>query len=108
MLPPEVTDGAGFHLHQALEKFLKAFLIAKGWPLQRTHSLADLIREAEEREPGFIAYLPFVNAMRTWYWAGRYADSEEQPPTLEEVRLAREEAQPLIERIRSAVLGPGA
>jgi len=99
-------DGAGFHLHQALEKCLQAFLIAEGWPLRRTRSLAELIREAEERAPGFIAYLPLVNAMGTWYRAGR-AGSKEQPPTREEVRRAREEAQPLIERVRGTVLGPG-
>ena len=44
-------EDAGFRLQQALEKLLKAFLIAEGWPLQRTRSLAELIREAEEREP---------------------------------------------------------
>jgi HEPN domain-containing protein len=30
---------AGFCLQQALEKFLKAFLLSKGWQLRRIHNL---------------------------------------------------------------------
>jgi len=97
------AEGSGFFLQQALEKLLKAFLIARGWPLQPTHNLVALIREAETRESGFLVYLGLAERVRKSYWAGRYADSEEQPPTPAEVRAAREEAQPLIERIRSAV-----
>ena len=93
----------GFHFEQALEKLLKAFLIARGWPVRPTHNLAGLIHEAEARESGFLVYLGLAERVRRWYWAGRYGDAEEPPPTLAEVRQAREEAQPLIERIRRTV-----
>jgi HEPN domain-containing protein len=33
---------AGFCLQQAIEKFLKAFLLSKGWQLRRIHSLEAL------------------------------------------------------------------
>ena len=95
--------GGGFHFEQALEKLLKAFLIARGWPVRPTHNLAGLIHEAEARESGFLVYLGLAERVRRWYWAGRYGDAEEPPPTLAEVRQAREEAQPLIERIRRTV-----
>lgn len=32
-------EAAGFYLQQAVEKFLKAFLLSKGWRLQRTRDL---------------------------------------------------------------------
>jgi predicted nucleotidyltransferase len=34
---------AGYYLQQALEKLLKAFLMAQGWRLQRTHDLKELL-----------------------------------------------------------------
>lgn len=33
------AEAAGFFLQQALEKFLKAFLLSKGWRLRRIHDL---------------------------------------------------------------------
>ena len=36
-------QAAGFFLQQAVEKFLKAFLLSKGWILQRTHDLEALL-----------------------------------------------------------------
>jgi HEPN domain-containing protein len=34
---------AGFCLQQAVEKFLKAFLLSKGWQLRRIHNLDTLL-----------------------------------------------------------------
>ncbi len=36
------AEGAAFYLQQAVEKFLKAFLLSKGWALQRIHDLEAL------------------------------------------------------------------
>ncbi len=45
----DVTDAA-FHLQQALEKYLKAFLLSKGWKLERIHDLRALLEEAARHE----------------------------------------------------------
>jgi len=37
---------AGFCLQQAVEKFLKAFLLSKGWKLRRVHDLNTLLDDA--------------------------------------------------------------
>ena len=51
-------EDAAFHLQQALEKYLKAFLIAHGWRLQRTHNLSLLLDEA-------VNFLPAVEPYRS-------------------------------------------
>jgi HEPN domain-containing protein len=37
----EISDfeDAAFHLQQALEKYLKAYLLSRGWELKRIHDL---------------------------------------------------------------------
>lgn len=39
------AEGTGFYLQQSVEKFLKAFLLSKGWRLQRVHDLEPLLNE---------------------------------------------------------------
>ena len=39
-------EAAGFYLQQAVEKFLKAFLLFKGWKLERIHDLEALLNRA--------------------------------------------------------------
>ena len=39
LLDVQDPEAAGFYLQQAVEKFLKAYLISQGWKLQRTHDL---------------------------------------------------------------------
>lgn len=40
------TADAAFHLQQALEKYLKGFLLSRGWRLERIHDLRALLEEA--------------------------------------------------------------
>jgi len=46
LLEGDDPDAAGFYLQQAVEKFLKAFLLSKGWMLERIHDLEPLLNEA--------------------------------------------------------------
>lgn len=41
-----IYDYAAFHAQQAVEKFLKAFLVKNGRPITKTHDIAYLIEEA--------------------------------------------------------------
>ena len=47
-------EAAGFFLQQAVEKFLRAFLISKGWELQRIHDLEALLNMALKRDPTVV------------------------------------------------------
>jgi HEPN domain-containing protein len=50
-------EAAGFFLQQAVEKFLNAFLLSKGWQLQRIHDLEALLNRA-------LRYLPTIEQFR--------------------------------------------
>jgi HEPN domain-containing protein len=44
LLETQDPEAAGFYLQQAVEKFLKAFLLFKGWKLERIHDLESLLK----------------------------------------------------------------
>ncbi|WP_456368406.1 HEPN domain-containing protein [Thermococcus sp.] len=48
-----IYDYAAFHAQQAVEKFLKAFLVKAGKPVPRTHDIAYLIELCKEIDPSF-------------------------------------------------------
>lgn len=43
------TDAIALNIHQALEKYLKGFLLKNGWTLQKPHDLITLASRAESR-----------------------------------------------------------
>ncbi|MBI4679230.1 MAG: HEPN domain-containing protein [Elusimicrobia bacterium] len=61
------VEGAAFHLHQALEKFLKGYLLAKGWKLRRIHDLEVLLKEAVRYEPEWIKYEALCQRAKFFY-----------------------------------------
>ena len=85
---------AGYYLQQALEKFLKAFLISRGWRLRRIHNLNDLLEQAATYEAGFSTYAPLCKTVNPWYTADRYPMSDEVPPTQEQAHAALESGAP--------------
>lgn len=96
---------AGYYLQQALEKFFKAYLIAKGWRLVRTHELKDLLNEAVRYDPELRDYDQLCETVTKWYMADRYADSGETPPTEDEAQEGAAVARGLIEKLRGGVTG---
>jgi len=51
LLSMQDPEAAGFYLQQAVEKFLKAFLLSKGWKLERIHDLEALLNAALAYDP---------------------------------------------------------
>jgi phosphoglycerate kinase len=52
---PEMTDVAGFHCQQAVEKYLKAFLVYKNELFEKTHDLSELLATCGRHETAFAA-----------------------------------------------------
>jgi HEPN domain-containing protein len=52
----ERNPHGGIHLQQAIEKWLKAFLLHHGWTLRRTHELEALLDEAIRYEQGWSVF----------------------------------------------------
>jgi HEPN domain-containing protein len=48
-----ITDGICFHCQQAVEKFLKAFLVYNGVDFPKTHSLEEVRDLCAEKDPAF-------------------------------------------------------
>ena len=65
-------DIALFHIHQAVEKYLKGYLIQNGWKLKKIHDLELLITEAKNFDPKFESYLDFGRKLSGFYYEERY------------------------------------
>jgi len=93
---------AGFCLQQAVEKFLKAFLLANGWRLKRIHDLESLLEDALAYDPSLEPFREICAAVSGFYVAERYPLSAVSGFTEEDVRLALEEVLLLVQRLRRA------
>ncbi len=86
----------GFHCQQAVEKLLKALLLAAGVEFPRTHNLdvlADLLADAGQALPADLGPLEGLIPFAAQY---RY---EEEP----DLHFDRQEARVLIRRLRTHV-----
>lgn len=72
-------DTICFHAQQAAEKLLKAFLIAQGQDIQRTHDLVAILSECVKISPG-LAHLENDCRNLTYFAvSGRYPDDVFEP-----------------------------
>lgn len=94
-------EAAGFYLQQAIEKFLKAFLLSKGWQLQRVHDLEPLLNEAIKHNPSYEHYRAMLQRISGFYLLDRYPLALEFTLTEEDVQQAISQTKPLIDSIRS-------
>jgi len=92
---------AGFCLQQAVEKFLKGFLLSKGWKLRRIHDLKALLDDAAVYDPSLEEFRPACQRISRYYMLERYPLMIGGGPTLEEVRDALEAVRGLIERVKA-------
>jgi len=63
---------AAMHIHQTVEKFLKGYLLARGWELKRTHDLVELLDAAVERNPRFEKFRALCQRVTPYYFEMRY------------------------------------
>jgi HEPN domain-containing protein len=61
-----------FHLQQAIEKYLKGYLLARGWSLRRIHDLEILIQEATQQDHSFAIFLTPCQRITEYYIESRY------------------------------------
>lgn len=97
----DVADAA-FHLQQALEKYLKAFLLSKGWKLERIHDLRALLEEAARHEPSLKRFRRLCAEITAYYIQERYPFFGAKPDR-EEVEANLKQARDLIELIETFV-----
>ena len=88
LLADDDVEGAGFHLQQAAEKYLKGYLLGRGWPLKRTHDLEVLFNEALTHDDRFQQYLDACIVAREFYVEERYPFIGSSPPPRQELEGA--------------------
>lgn len=82
------NEAAGFYLQQAAEKFLKAFLLSKGWRLQRIHDLEPLLNAALAFDSSLEQYRLALQRITGFYFVERYPLMLESGMTEKDVRDA--------------------
>lgn len=97
MLADGDAEGAGLFLQQSLEKFLKAFLLGKGWKLKKVHTLQSLLDEAAAHEKVLQSFRGLCERVSAFYLAERY-------PTLGGPGLELDEVKPLLPEARSLIV----
>ncbi len=92
-------DTVCFHAQQAVEKALKAFLVANGKPVPRGHDLVGLLSLCAQVAPSFADLEDGCRKLTAYATAARYPVAFAEPAEAE----ARE-AVTTAERVRTAVL----
>jgi len=89
-------EAAGFFLQQALEKYLKAFLLENGWKLQKTHALHTLLDYAIEFNSQLETFRSLCERVTGYYLTERY-------PQLTAPEIARVDIEEDLEEARKLI-----
>ncbi|MBC7227145.1 MAG: HEPN domain-containing protein [Thermoflexales bacterium] len=92
-----------FHLQQAVEKYLKGFLLSTGWTLRRIHDLELLLQDAIDRDEDFAPFLPFCQRATEYYLETRYPLGIQSPLEEDALKQDLDTARELIALIRRKV-----
>jgi len=92
---------AGFCLQQAIEKYLKAFLLSNKWKLRRIHDLDALLDDAIIYEKSLENYRSVCQKISGFYFVERYPLMLDSGLVEDDVRLAIEKVEGLVLWIRA-------
>lgn len=102
LLDTNNITNAAYHLQQAIEKTLKAFLLKGGWALERTHDLNQLLAEAVKYKLELESFRALCKPANAFLMA-RYPVTLAQPPTKDELEQLLPQAQALFQQVESAI-----
>jgi len=96
------TDIIGFLIQQAIEKYLKGYLIYHGWELKKIHDLQELINEATKIDKGFETFLDSCINISKYYVDTRYPGFPTRY-SRQEIKKSLGTASKIIEKVKKAV-----
>lgn len=96
-------ENAAFLIQQAVEKYLKGFLIYHGWELEKIHDLVKLVSYVIKIDNAFEEFVPSLRKITTFYTETRYPIAYELEYTTQEMQESMEEAKRLITLIKKKV-----
>ena len=100
LLSVQDAEAAGFFLQQAVEKFLKAFLLSRGWKLERIHDLEALLNAALAYDSSLERFRSVCQKITGFYFVERYPFVTEAGLTEGDVRGSLKQVKELIEKLR--------
>lgn len=95
-----VIENICFHSQQAVEKFIKAYLIYLDIPFTKTHEIGELITKCEEKDPQIKEFKDEADLLTDYAVEVRYPDGWFEP-SLDDSQQAIE----LAKKIKNYVLG---
>ncbi len=101
LLKEESLGIAGFLLQQAVEKYLKGYLLSRGWKLKRIHDLVDLLNEVVTYDKSFDIYRSTCQQITEYYTEERYPFLDTSELTRDEIETALNEVKSLRDKIRA-------
>jgi len=72
MLNDNDIEGAAFFIQQALEKYIKTFMLQRGWLLRKIHDLDALLDDATEYNPSLESFRTLCKRVSGYYLIERY------------------------------------
>jgi HEPN domain-containing protein len=101
LLDYDDAELAGFCLQQAVEKFLKAFLISKGWIHRKNCNLVSLLNDAISFDSSLEQYREVCREITLFYYIKLYPVITDQGVTNDDVTSAFEQVNNLITKLRT-------
>lgn len=96
-------EGAGFNIQQSIEKYLKGYLISKGWQLRRTHNLEILINDAVVYDSSFEEFRTACQKVTEYYIEERYPIVVVSELSADEIRDSIDVANRIIKKIKESL-----
>ena len=97
------TRSIAILIQQAVEKYLKGYLISRGWKLKKTHDLEVLISEAISQDKGFEQFLDIARTVSAYYLLDRYPPLAIAEYPREEILDMLEQSERLIAKIKESM-----
>ncbi len=101
LLKLDDAEGAGYNLQQAVEKYLKGFLLSKGWKLKRVHDLEFLLNDALRYEPTLEEFRGLCQRITDYFLLDRCPLPTSITLTIRQVENSIDQVQKLIAKLQA-------
>jgi len=92
-----------FHIHQAVEKYLKGFLVYNGVGYKRIHDLEELVKVCGDIDKDFLNFLEECSSITEYYFESRYPLGGIMDYPLEEVKDSLDVAYKIIDLVNDKI-----
>lgn len=97
------TDTLAILLQQASEKYIKGYLVFRGWHLKRTHDLRELVQTAVEYDPSFKDYIEMARLLTAYYLDYRYPPGPPADYPRQDIANMLEQTEKLTDKINKSI-----